>query len=172
LPNVFIFHDFAQRDGYYTHPLCRPIYGNNKTKQAMRPFDDKQWNTHQYEKLVEFRRKQGNCLVPQRHQEDMSLGVWVSSQRNSHSKNNLRLDRKRLLEKLGFVWKANTVAARSSSNTDVLGIGLWKKQYEKLVEFNRKTGNCLVPLKYQEDTTLGNWVRTQRHVHTKKQTST
>jgi hypothetical protein len=115
--------------------------------------DDKQWNT-QYEKLVEFKRKNGNCLVPQKYEEDVALGMWVNKQRRSHSNNKIRLDRKGLLEEIGFVWRVNKST-------------LWNKQYEKLVEFKRKHGNCLVPRSYQEDVSLGNWVNNQRQFHSK-----
>jgi hypothetical protein len=43
----------------------------------------------------------------------------------------------------------------------------WNKQYEKLVEFKRDNGHCCVPRTYQEDTSLGVWVVTQRHFHSK-----
>jgi hypothetical protein len=111
----------------------------------------------QYEKLVEFKRNNGHCIVPQRYQEDASLGNWVLTQRQLHSKNKLRLDRKLLLNEIGFVWKAHEVAAN--------GRKTWHQQYEKLVEFKQKNGNCLVPQKYEHDMSLGMWVRTQRKYH-------
>jgi hypothetical protein len=114
---------------------------------------DKFWNK-QYEKLVAFKRKHGNCLVPSRYQEDLSLGAWVDTQRRFHSKNIMRQDRKGLLDEIGFVWRVANSAQ-------------WNKQYEKLVEFKRKHGNCLVPRGYQEDMSLGMWVSRQRHFHNK-----
>jgi hypothetical protein len=120
----------------------------------MTEFVDKLWK-NQYEKLVEFKRKHGNCLVPRSYQEDMSLGMWVHNQRQRHhSKNTIQLDRKGLLDELGFVWRVDYSA-------------LWNKQYGKLVEFKRKTGHCMVPNKYQQDTSLGVWVGNQRQLHSK-----
>jgi hypothetical protein len=116
--------------------------------------NNKNWH-QQYEKLVEFKRKQGNCVVPQKYEEDASLGTWVDNQRTAHTKNNMRLDRKGLLDEIGFVWRVDKDA-------------LWNKQYEKLVEFKRNNGNCLVPRTYKEDASLGTWVNTQRQFHTKK----
>jgi uncharacterized protein YbgA (DUF1722 family) len=118
--------------------------------------NDKKWRT-QYEKLVDFKRKNGNCLVPYKYDEDATLGMWVSRQRHFHVNNTARPDRKGLLEKLGFAWKASGVAKNDKN---------WYQQYEKLVEFKRKNGNCLVPQKYQEDVSLGMWVYMQRHYHT------
>jgi uncharacterized protein YbgA (DUF1722 family) len=116
----------------------------------MREVENKKWNK-QYEKLVEFKRKNRHCNVPRGYQEDASLGNWVSKQRQVHAKNNMRQDRKDLLNKIGFVWNVEDHQ--------------WKKQYEKLVEFKRKQGNCVVPQKYEEDVTLGTWVDTQQQFH-------
>jgi hypothetical protein len=118
---------------------------------------DKIWHT-QYEKLAEFKRNTGSCLVPSRYEEDISLGIWVVNQRQSHSKNKLRLDRKGLLDDIGFVWRVDNSAPPPCA---------WNKQYEKLVEFRRKNGHCLVPQRYQEDISFGKWVVNQRQSHSK-----
>jgi hypothetical protein len=117
---------------------------------------DKKWNK-QYEQLVEFKRKNGNCVVPKRYKEDLVLGMWVSRQRKSHSNNKIRLDRKELLDEIGFVWKVRI------GYTDEI----WPQQYEKLVEFKRKYGHCIVPQGYEIDTYLGKWVSYQRQMHIK-----
>jgi uncharacterized protein YbgA (DUF1722 family) len=124
---------------------------------------DKEWNK-QYEKLVEFKRKNGNCLVPQRYQEDVALGNWVANQRlrQFRGNNKMRQDRKELLDELGFVWR---VVKSAPARTDKEK--LWKKQYAQLVEFKQKNGNCLVPRRYQEDESLGRWVSWQRVNHGK-----
>jgi uncharacterized protein YbgA (DUF1722 family) len=119
---------------------------------------DTKWHLH-YEKLVEFKQKNGNCLVPKRYQEDVSLGNWVAKQRKFHLNNKLRLDREGLLEEIGFVWRVDRSASDEFEST-------WKKQYEKLVEFKRNNGHCLVPKKYPEDKSLGEWVSYQRQMHT------
>jgi nitrate reductase assembly molybdenum cofactor insertion protein NarJ len=69
---------------------------------------DKKWNM-QYEKLVEFKRKKGHCIVPYMYKEDKSLGQWVLTQRRAHTKSKLRPDRKELLDKIGFAWHAGNV---------------------------------------------------------------
>jgi hypothetical protein len=126
----------------------------------MRKCEDKQWNK-QYEKLVDFKRKNGNCLVLQRYQEDAILGSWVHRQRVGHANNTIRPERKDLLDELGFAWKVPTgIAANDKTNAKN-----WHQQYEKLVEFKRKNGNCLVRNKYEQDKSLGLWVMTQRGRH-------
>jgi hypothetical protein len=118
---------------------------------------DKKWNL-QYEKLEEFKRSNGHCLVPQSYEHDKSLlGMWVHRQRSFHNSKKLRPDRKRILDEIGFVWKAD----KNFKPDDKL----WHQQYEKLVEFKRKSGHCMVPFKYEQDKPLGRWVKTQRTFH-------
>jgi hypothetical protein len=123
--------------------------------------NDKEQVWHQqHEKLVEFKRKSGHCRVPTRYEQDKSLGDWVSKQRRNHFNNTMRLDRKRLLDEVGFVWKV-----QGDRNIDI-NDKVWHQQYEKLVEFKRKKGHCLVPRrKYEQDRSLAKWVSHQRNHH-------
>jgi hypothetical protein len=134
----------------YSRPLFRTYKRQNETKlRAMGEFEDKHWK-NQYEKLVEFKRKNGHCRVPQRHKEDLALGTWVNTLRQAQSNHTIRPGRKELLDQLGFAWSVKQT---------------WQGQYEKLVEFKRKNGDCLVPQKYEQDMSLGKWVNMQRHLH-------
>jgi hypothetical protein len=119
-----------------------------------RNINDKLWH-QQYEKLVEFKRRNGHCTVPFKYQEDKSLGQWVQTQRICQSNNKLGIDRKERLDEIGFAWK----------NEDADANKLWYQQYEKLVEFKRKSGHCMVPCAYEQDKSLGKWVSRQRTVH-------
>jgi hypothetical protein len=71
---------------------------------------DKEWH-QQYDKLLEFERKNGNCVMPRKHEEDKSLGKWIGTQQNFHNKNEICLDRINRLEEIGFVWKVDSIAA-------------------------------------------------------------
>jgi hypothetical protein len=126
----------------------------------------KKWNK-QYEKLVEFKRKHGNCVVPSRYEEDVALGVWVALQRKLHRNNELLLDRKGLLDDIGFLWRVRALRAAAGNYNSNFDDKKWNTQYEKVVEFKRKHGNCLVPSRYHEDMSLGKWVGTQRVRHAK-----
>jgi hypothetical protein len=114
--------------------------------------DDKLWHKH-CEKLVEFKRKKGHCFIPYKYEQDKALGKWVAIQRNHHKKNKLRLERKHILDKIGFAWKDDGSESK------------WNQQYEKICEFKRKHGHCLVPSKYEQDKSLGLWVNAQRKSH-------
>jgi hypothetical protein len=111
----------------------------------------------QYEQLVEFKRINGHCMVPNRHEEDKSLGRWVSDQRKYHSNDTIRQDRKIILDEIGFVWSVEKV-----TNTNDAA---WHQQHEKLVGFKRKYGHCMVPARYEQDKSLGIWVSAQRRFH-------
>jgi hypothetical protein len=121
----------------------------------MTEYYDKKWNMN-YEKLVKFKRTNGHCMVPRRYEQDKSLGEWVSKQRKVHNNNTIRLDRKRILDQIGFAWKAD--AAHQFKPDDKL----WLQQHEKLVEYKRINGNCKVPRRYEQDKSLGEWVTKQR----------
>jgi hypothetical protein len=126
---------FSQGGGSLLPPPAKPKETkeqNNKTYLSIFPQGDKDneyrqqpslvpkaddWNK-QYEKLVEFKQKNGHCSLPQRNEGDASLGRWVARQRSGNNNNTIRPDRKELLDEIGFVWKAVTLADRSST-TDV-----------------------------------------------------
>jgi hypothetical protein len=72
------------------------------------------------------------------------LGKWVANQRQRFKNKSLSEERIAKLNKLGFTWE------------------VWMKRYNELVEYRREFGNCNVPVKYQSQTLLGEWVRRQR----------
>jgi hypothetical protein len=126
---------------------------------------DKQWNI-QYEKLVEFKRKNGHCMVPFKYEQDMSLVRWVSRQRHIRTNNVIPQDRKDLLDEIGFIWKVRVdYKPAIVSKSDKSRHTKWYNEYEKLVEFKRKNGHCMVPYRYEQDKSLGKWASSQRTRH-------
>ena len=106
---------------------------------------DQQWE-EMFLKLEEYRRQHGDCLVPFNYKHDPSLGDWVSNMRRRRA--NIHSQRKCRLESIGFVWDARDHT--------------WESMFAKLDEYRQKHGNCLVPSKYKEDPSLGDWVSRQR----------
>lgn len=100
-----------------------------------------------FDQLKEYKEKHGDCLVPQRYQENPKLGRWVNKQRENRER--LPQDRKELLESIGFVW---SVVKREP----------WEVMFQRLVDYREKNGDCLVPQRYELDPRLGGWVREQR----------
>jgi hypothetical protein len=77
-------------------------------------------------------------VVPKRDKEGASLGWWVSTQRKHHYKNKLGLDRKTILDEIGFAWKDDDAHHNYDDK-------LWHQQHEKLVKFKQNRGHCKVP---------------------------
>ena len=68
------------------------------------PFTE-QWEEG-FSKLLKFHKREGHCLVRQRHKEDdFRLGSWVLNQRTA--KDSMSAERKQRLDDLGFIWKVN-----------------------------------------------------------------
>ncbi|OEU11712.1 hypothetical protein FRACYDRAFT_160978, partial [Fragilariopsis cylindrus CCMP1102] len=57
-----------------------------------------------FQKLVEYEKAHKHTLVPNQYDEDPSLGLWVSNQRQLFKKNELSEERLDQLHSIGFVW--------------------------------------------------------------------
>lgn len=110
-----------------------------------------------YGELVAYKEKYGDCNVSQIDPDNYQLGGWVSHQRNNYRENNLRQERVRKLEELGFLW--NTVEAK------------WEEMYGELLRYRRKHEDCNVPSRYSENPQLGLWVSGQRKSYRKGELS-
>jgi hypothetical protein len=119
---------------------------------------DEKWNMS-CEKLGEFKLKNGHCMVPRAFDKDESPGEWVTEQRKVHDNDTIRPDRKRVLDKIGFAWKAD------DDHTFKPDHKLWHQEHEKLVEFKQNNGHCMVPRRCKQDEALGEWLHTQRKRH-------
>ena len=118
--------------------------------------DEKRWH-QQYEKLVDFQRKNGHCRVPTKY-KDKTFAMWVGTQKGIHIDNKTRQDRNDLLDEIGLV--------RRDTSTHSLTVDKkWKLQYEKLVAFKRQHEHCVVPNVYEQDRCLGRWVAYQRKLY-------
>ena len=98
--------------------------------------------------LAKFRAREGHCCPGRRYVEgNFKLGQWVSVQR--YYKDFLPVERKRLLDAIGFVWDCRDQ--------------LWVQNFAALLKFKRQEGHCCVPTYYRKgDLKLGWWVATQR----------
>ena len=102
----------------------------------------------QFAALEDFRKRFGHCRVPYDWPESPSLFSWVDTQREYCKKGILREDRRKRLERLGFIW--DVYAWR------------WEQSYGELEAFKAENGHCRVPCKWKKNPSLGSWVRTQR----------
>ena len=89
------------------------------------------------DRLLEFKKRYGNCLVPNRYKDDFKLGSWVSTQRKQYKalacgrydSTTLPASRINRLNEIGFAW--NTSDPRRVD---------WEVRYSELKEFLLKYG--------------------------------
>jgi hypothetical protein len=116
--------------------------------------NDAGWEA-QLVKLKMYKRKRGDCNVPQCWAEDPPLGSWVHSQRKFKKAldrgapwSEMTAARVTKLDALGFTW-------------ELLAAG-WEAKLAKLEAYKRRHGDCNVPKGWAEDPPLGGWVNSQR----------
>ncbi|MDB2640549.1 helicase associated domain-containing protein, partial [Akkermansiaceae bacterium] len=103
-----------------------------------------------FQRLVAYKREYGDCLVPRESKANKQLGIWVGKQRSHRH----QLDDKQIkrLDELGFVWEIKQHR--------------WELQFESLTAYQKKHGDCLVPIRRKSDKQLAYWVGKQRsHRH-------
>jgi hypothetical protein len=103
---------------------------------------DKIW-LEKYERLVEYKKRFGDCNVPKLWKEDSSLASWVRWNR----RNQKRLSRVQYnkLDELGFTW--------------ICKPDLWDNNIAMLKQFIEKHGHCEVP---KTNKLLSGWLHSIR----------
>ncbi len=102
-----------------------------------------------YDALVSFRKREGNCLVPQSHTEKgVKLGSWINTQRTFKRK--LTPNQIKRLDEIGFIW--DMISDR------------WERSFAALEKFYKREAHCRVPARGQkmDGINLGAWVSKQR----------
>ena len=123
------------------------IWGFDKIKK-------KDWE-EKYQQLADFNKTYGHSFVPVKYYENKLLGNWVALQRKLQALGKLSKYRLDKLDKLQFVWSAQTTS-RLKLEYDLL----WDGNFEKLIEYKRLNGTCQVSLKSQP--LLQAWTTWQR----------
>jgi hypothetical protein len=108
----------------------------------------------QYNELVEYKFKVGDCNVPGKYKANPSLAYWVHMQRKLFKSKSLSRDQIAKLNQIGFTWEFR------DDN--------WMKQYNELVEYKFKVGDCNVPSTYKANPSLAYWVHSQRKLFKSK----
>jgi hypothetical protein len=121
-----------------------------------------------YKRLNElwvYKDNNGDCLVPQKHIPNPSLGIWVNKQRMEKKswdeglKSSMTEGKMRALGEVGFIWAKPK------------GQASWDAKYKELKLYTQRNGNCNVPTKYSNSPALGRWVSTQRSQYKQYQLS-
>ena len=111
---------------------------------------EQKWNM-MYEYLLEFKSKNGHCIVPQK-EGPYNLGQWLNTQRRMDKAGKLSLERTEKLEQIGVIWDVYEYQ--------------WNTMFQRLLEFKEEYGHCDVPVSYQQDEKgLGSWLANQRRFY-------
>ncbi|WP_047986076.1 Helicase associated domain protein [Ornithinibacillus californiensis] len=101
-----------------------------------------------YQQLIEYKERNGDCLVPSTYSQNQQLAHWVNAQRMAYQRNQLEEEKIDKLEQINFVWSARDY--------------YWETMFKELCLYKEANGDCLVPDKYDSCPKLSNWVRVQR----------
>ena len=105
-----------------------------------------------YDKLKEYKEKNGDCLVPI---SEGKLGKWVSVQRNRYKgpsgrSKQLTAEQVRLLNDIGFVWTANYCGSLAPWCKQKLGEARNEHQLREQKKLEEARFEQLCEQKYQE----------------------
>ena len=98
--------------------------------------------------LKRYRKRFGDCNVPEGWAENPKLSRWVFSQRALEKAGELSPERKAQICELRFVWDAR--------------ISAWETMFAELKRFRDEHGHCNVPRRWLENPRLSRWVSKQR----------
>lgn len=122
--------------------------------KRFKPFHEEKWNIH-LEELIEFKRKNGHCLVPHTYPPNPHLARWVKRQRRQYKlkmrgegHSTMTQERIDILNREKFTWDSHEA--------------VWKEKFSELVKYKHKNGNCRVPSCSKEYPQLATWVKCQR----------
>jgi Helicase associated domain len=121
-----------------------------ETKRAPNTTHEEQWIKN-YEKIKQVHEANGHCNLLTTH-VDQSLYFWLKRQRSAFHKQQLRQDRKELLDNLGINWDPKGETALQDA---------WNAQFDRLVAYGKENGTVNLPHRYQPNA-LGTWVASQK----------
>jgi hypothetical protein len=104
-----------------------------------------------FDDLTAYQQAHGNCDMPVKWKENPQLGGWAAAQRALQKAGKLHPERERLLNGIGFEWRAD----RNKEE--------WETRFDQLNDYKQRFGDSCVPVKWQEKPQLGAWVAQQRH---------
>lgn len=110
---------------------------------------DEKW-TERLEELTHFKEQHGHCNVELVVDEKDGLLGWVNIQRKRLANAELDIERKELLDNIGFSWTSQVIDHK------------WQEMYERLENYHAQHGDADVPHRWKNDAKLSAWVGRQR----------
>ena len=106
----------------------------------------KQCPQEMYSALLDYRKRYGDCRVPDKWPKNRRLASWVARMRTAKNQNLLTKDQVRELDRIGFSWSID-----HPRHT-------WEQRFKELEAFQKQHGHCNVVWKYPLNPALGHWV--------------
>lgn len=147
-----------QKDAPATNPNeceghTRELTSSSSSPSRLDFLNENQWMDF-YNQLVQYKtHNKGKIMITWRQPEHTRLAVWVSLQQ--HRSNLLSIQQRSLLTKLGLDLNLFDKASERR----------WSEHFVLLLEYKLQNGHCRVPRRYEQDTSLGQWVGRQRILH-------
>jgi hypothetical protein len=107
--------------------------------------------------LSKYKNSHGNLRVPKKEKR---LYEWTTRQRGLKKSNKLSQEHIQHLEEIGFVFEPPSYKRKNRFNKDQEK--RWDLMYNKLRDYKRKHGHCLIPKNAIANDELGQWVACQR----------
>mmetsp|Transcript_4918 Transcript_4918/g.9143 ORF Transcript_4918/g.9143 Transcript_4918/m.9143 type:complete len:425 (-) Transcript_4918:289-1563(-) len=151
LPNTRLYQQSDEDD--------RSFYTDSTSDVKFRAYQAENW-TEKFEELLEFRKENGHCLVPNLYPENPSLAQWTKRQRyqfklrQNGQRSTITDERIRALDQVGFIWDSHAA--------------IWSERLEELKQFREVFGHCNVPSRYEPNHQLAIWVKRQRRQYKNK----
>lgn len=113
--------------------------------------ENRDWNDI-YILAKKYYEENNDLLIPCNYitNDNIKLGLWISSQRKLYKNQNLSKERIELLNKIGMIWNPYDLQ--------------WYKHYDLAIKYYNENGNLLIPLNYttKDNVNLGSWIGKQR----------
>lgn len=111
--------------------------------------------SERFEELLQYKKENGHCCVPQNQKDNSCLARWVKRQRYQYKlflegdqSSTMTQERVDALDRAGFVWDIHETA--------------WEARFYELTQFVQSKGHCNVPSSYSLNPQLATWVKCQR----------
>jgi len=162
-------HKKLQKHGFAWRTKCTKEQSDLERKNRSGA-ENKRWEMF-FHQLLDYKKKNGNCLVPKIFKENQTLSAWVFKQRSQMKlrkdgkESRLTDERANKLNDVGFVWDAKSDEEwkrldqlKKKKQADIL----WDQHYNKLVAFKKEFGHTRIPKRYNANQALSTWVFRQR----------
>lgn len=161
----------GDRRNYLTADQADKLNRLGVTWEKQADKNEKRWHM-MYQLLLEFRRKYGhlNAKIHEKFKGE-NIGSWVGVQRSCYKKGQMKADRERLLDDVGFLWLIQDFRVWNDDRDMSKQDNRWNTVYKQLLLYREEHGDMFVPAAYRivdeesgEQILLGRWVTHQRQM--------